>query len=127
LQLSECEHSIILQRGGELFGGQSVDLVSAVGDEVEHVAELRKALGESPHLIIGHPRGIPVERGRQVVGQHFSRIDRVNGLGKTLCVRQVRGFGLHPDEVTEGSHGERLGDGIVDSTSNLKVAIRRSC
>ena len=35
------------QRGGELLGGEAVDLVAAVGDEVEDEAHLAELLGEA--------------------------------------------------------------------------------
>jgi len=33
-----------------------------------HLAELD---GEGPHLLVVHPGGVPVEGGREVVGQHL--------------------------------------------------------
>ena len=75
-----------LQRGRELLGGQAVDLVPAVGDEVEHEAQLAQLLGEPAHLLVAHPGGVPVERGRQVVGQHLVGELGVDGVGEASGV-----------------------------------------
>ena len=48
---------------GKLLGRQAVDLVPAVGDEVEHEAQLAELFREPPHFLVAHARRVPVERG----------------------------------------------------------------
>ena len=43
----------------ELLAGEAVDLVAAVGDEVEDEAELPELLGEAAHLLVGHAGACP--------------------------------------------------------------------
>ncbi len=50
---------------------------------------LPELLGERAHLVVAHPGGVPVERGREVVGQHLVGVDRVDGVGELAGV--VRG------------------------------------
>ena len=61
LQARQREHPVLAQGGGELLGRHTVDLVSAVGHEVEDEAHLAEFLGEGPHLVVGHAGGVPVE------------------------------------------------------------------
>ena len=81
--------------------GQAVDLVAAVGDEVEDEAELAQLLRELAHLVVGHPGGVPVERRRQVVGEHLVRVHRVDRLGELASFLEVGRLGLHPEQVGE--------------------------
>ena len=76
LESGQGEHPVVAQGRRELLGGEAVDLVPAVGDEVEHEAELPELLGELPHLVVAQPGGVPVERRRQVVGEHLVRDTR---------------------------------------------------
>ena len=47
LQASQRQHAVLFERGRELLGGDAVDLVPAVGDEVEDEAQLTEFLGEA--------------------------------------------------------------------------------
>ena len=79
------------QRGGELLGGEAVDLVAAVGDEVEDEAQLAELLGEAAHLVVAHAGRVPVERRRQVVGEHLVGelgVDRVGELARVVRGRR---------------------------------------
>ena len=89
LRLGQGEHAVVDQRGGELLGGDAVDLMAAVGDEVEHEAGVADLLRERPHLVVAHTGRVPVERGRQVVGEHLVGELGVDRLGELLCL--VRG------------------------------------
>ena len=71
LQPGERQHAFLPQRRGELLGRQAVDLMAAVGDEVEDEPELAELFGEPLHLLVAHAGRVPVERRRQVVGQHL--------------------------------------------------------
>jgi hypothetical protein len=62
LQPCEGEHPVIAQRRGEFLGGEAVDLVAAVGDEIEHEAERSERLGEPAHLVVAETGRVPVER-----------------------------------------------------------------
>ena len=55
LQPSQRKHAVLLERAGELLGGDAVDLVSAVGHEVEDEAHLADFLWEGPHLVVLMP------------------------------------------------------------------------
>src|SRR5687768_9077938 len=46
LQAREGEHSILAEGGRELFARQTIDLMSAIRDEVEHEAELAELVRE---------------------------------------------------------------------------------
>ena len=82
LQARERQHSVLLQRGRELLRRQPVDLVPAVGDEVEDEAQLAQLLGKALHLFIAHAGGVPVEGRRQIVGEHFVRELGVDRFGE---------------------------------------------
>ena len=58
--------------------------MSAVGNEVEDEAELAQFFGKALHLFVGHARGVPVERWRQVVGQHLVGELGMNRFGEFL-------------------------------------------
>ena len=90
LQPSQRQHAVLLERAGELFGGDAVDLVSAVGHEVEDEAHLADFLGEGPHLVVGHAGGVPVERRREVVGQHLVGVDARGSRRRTAGRRRGR-------------------------------------
>jgi hypothetical protein len=47
----------------------------------------------------------------------------VDGLGEAPGVRQVRGLGLHPQEVGERGDSQRPGDRVLDSALYLVVAL----
>jgi hypothetical protein len=49
-------------------------------------------------------------------------VDRV---GELPGVGEVRGLGLHPEDVGERRHGERLGDRVRDAAAHLVVALGR--
>ena len=112
-----------LQGGGELLGRHTVDLVTAVGDEVEDEAHLAELLGEAPHLLVAHPGRVPVEGRRQVVGQHLLRELGVDRIGELAGLVEIRGLGLHPEDVGKRRRGERLGDGVGDAAAHLVVAL----
>ena len=76
LEPGEGEHPVVAQGCRELLGGESVDLVPAVRDEVEHEPQLPELHGELAHLVVAQPGRIPVERRRQVVGEHLLRDTR---------------------------------------------------
>src|SRR5271165_6517723 len=61
LQARQRQHSVLLEGSGELFGGEAVNLVSTVGDEVEDEPQLGQLFREALHLVIGHAGGVPVE------------------------------------------------------------------
>jgi hypothetical protein len=99
--------------------------VAAVGDEVEHEAELAQLLGEAPHLLVAHARRVPVERRREIVGEHLVRELRVDRLGE-----DARRGGRPSSSPSRGCRrterrGERLGDRVVDAAAHLVVAVRR--
>ena len=125
LQPGQREHALLPQRGGELLAGDAVDLVPAVGDEVEDEPHLAEFLWERPHLVVGHAGGVPVERGGQVVGQHLLGVHGVDRVGELLGVGEVGGLRLHPEDVGERRCGQRLGDRVRDAAADLVVALRR--
>ena len=124
LQPRQRQHAVLTQRGGELLGRHTVDLVAAVGHEVEDEAHLAEFLGEGPHLLVGHAGGVPVERRGQVVGQHLVRVHRMDGLGELPGVGQVGGLGLHPQQVRERCCGKGFRDRVRDAAAHLVVALR---
>ena len=79
------------KRGGELLGRDTVDLVPAVGDEVEDEPHRAELLGEPPHLVVAHAGRVPVERRREVVGQHHVGELGVDRLGELPGLGQIRG------------------------------------
>ena len=105
--------------------GDAVDLVSAVGDEVEDEAHLAEFLGEGPHLVVGHAGGVPVERRGQVVGHHLVGEFGMDRVGELPGVGEIGGLRLHPEDVGERRGGQRLGDRIRDAAAHLVVALRR--
>ena len=125
LEPGKGEHPVVAQGRRELLGGESVDLVPAVGDEVEHEPQLPELLGKLPHLVVAQPGRIPIERWRQVVREHLLRILVVDRQRESPGVVEVRGLRLHPQQVGERSGSKRLGDRIVDPTPDLVVALRR--
>ena len=125
LQSGQRKHAVLPQRGGELLGGDAVDLVSAVGDEVEDEAHLAELFGEGPHLVVGHAGGVPVERRREVVREHLVGVHGVDGLGELSGVGEVGRLGLHPEEVGERRRGKRFRDRIGYAAADLEVAFRR--
>src|SRR5690554_5414953 len=126
LETREREHAVVAERRGELLASEPVDLMAAVGDEVEDEADLPDGLRELAHLIIRHPGRIPVEGGREVIGEHLLGVDRVDRVGELLGLLVVGGLRLHPDDVAEGRRRERLRDGVIDAAANLIVAFRRA-
>lgn len=46
LQPSQRQHAVLPQRGGELLGSDAVDLMSAIGNEVEDEAHFPKLFGK---------------------------------------------------------------------------------
>ena len=124
LQAGEGQHALLLEGGRELLGGHAVDLVAAVGDEVEDEAHLAQLLGEALHLVVAHSGRVPVEGRRQVVGQHLVREHGVDRIGELAGVVEVRRLGFHPQEVGEGRRAERLRDGVGNAAADLVVALR---
>ena len=47
LQTRQRQHPVLPQRGGEVLGGEAIDLVAAIGDEVEDEAQLAQLFGEA--------------------------------------------------------------------------------
>ena len=81
--------------------------------------------GNCAHLVVAHAGGVPVERRREVVGQHLVRVDGVDRLGELAGVGEVRGLRLHPQQVRVRGGGQGLGDRVGDAAANLVVALRR--
>ena len=125
LEAGEGKHPIVTQRRRELLRGEAIDLMARIRDEVEDEAELPELLREAPHLVVRQPGGVPVERGRQVVGQHLVGILGMDRLGESPGILEIRGLRLHPQQVGERRGRERLGDRIVDPALDLVVALRR--
>src|SRR5690554_1490999 len=126
LETREREHAIVAERRSELLASEPVDLVAAVGDEVEDEADLPDGLRELAHLIIRHPGRIPVEGGREVIGEHLLGVDRVDRVGELLGLLVVGGLRLHPDDVAEGRRRERFHDRIIDAAADLIIALGRA-
>src|SRR6266480_3383395 len=101
LEAGEGEHAVLLEGHGELLRGEAVDLVTAVGDEVEYEAQLAEFLGKASHFLVAHAGGVPIERRREVVGEHLVWKLRVNCLGELARVIEVSGLCLHPEQVGE--------------------------
>src|SRR5206468_7258472 len=125
LQAGEGEHAVLLEGHGELLGGEAVDLVTTVGDEVEHEAQLAEFLGKAAHFLVAHAGGVPTERRREVVGEHLVGKLRVNRLAELARVIEVGGLGLHPEEVGEGRRRKRLGYGVRNTAAYLVVPFGR--
>ena len=98
----EGEHAVLPQGHRELLRGEAVDLVAAVGDEVEDEAQLAEFLWKASHFFVAHAGGVPIERWREIVGEHLVWKLRMNRLGELARVIKVGGFGLHPEQVGEG-------------------------
>ncbi len=114
-----------LRAVAKLLGGEAVDLVTAVGDEVEDEAQLAEFLGEASHFLVGHAGGVPTERRREVVGEHLVGELGVDRLGELARVIEVGGLGLHPEQVGEGRRRKRLGDGVRNAAAHLVVPLGR--
>ena len=123
LQPGQGEHAVALELGGELLCGEAVHLVAAVGDEVEDEAESAKLLGEVPHLFVAQARGVPIERRREVVGEHRVRVLGVDGFGESARIGEVRGLGLHPQQVRERCRSEGARDRVVDAPADPVVPV----
>ena len=123
LHLGQGQHPVLVEGGGQLLAGHPVDLMAAVGDEVEDEPQLAQLGREPAHLLVGHPGGVPVERRRQVVGQHLVGVHGVDRFGEGPGVFEVGGLGLHPQDVAEGGHGQRLGHRVVDAALHLVIAL----
>ena len=81
------------------------------------------SIRELAHLVVAQSGRIPVERRRQVVGEHLVRVLVVDRLGESLSVLEVGGLRLHPQQVGERRGSEGLGDGVVDPAPDLVVAL----
>ena len=125
LQARERQHAVLLERGRELFRRQPVDLVPAVGDEVEDEAELAQLLGKALHLFIAHAGGVPIEGRRQIISEHLIGEIGVNRFGELFGFFQVRRGGFHPQQVRERRGGERFRDCIIQTALHLVITVRR--
>ena len=125
LQAGQRQHAVLFEGGGELLGGDAVDLVSAVGHEVEDEAHLGELFGEGPHLVVAHPGGVPVERRGEVVGQHLVGELRMDRVGELPGIGEIRGLRLHPEQIGERRSSQRLGDRVRDAAAELVVTFGR--
>ena len=92
-------------------------------DELElepHGAQLLLELGDGGVVEVL----LPVERRRAVVGQQLVGELRLDALGELLRELQVRGAGLHPDQVGEGRVGLGAGDAGLQTVLDVVEALR---
>ena len=111
---------------GNVINGQGVGVEPTESDEVPGEPEGSDFALEALDGSIIHTSGIPVERGRQVVGQHLVRANSMDNGSELAALLNVGGSGLHPDEIgnggeVDGSHGT-----VVNTTDNTEVALTRA-
>ena len=85
LQARQRQHAVLTAGRWRTPRRQTVDLVSAVGDEVEDEAHLASSSGNCFISSSRHAGGVPVERWREVVGQHLVRELGVDRVGELLA------------------------------------------
>ena len=84
------------------------------GDELILVTHIRQLLLEAGDGFIIQ-LFLPVKRRRAVVGQQFTRIFRVNRIGKALRQLKVRGGSFTPHQVGIGRVGQPAADRLFDT------------
>ena len=105
----QVEHTQI--EGMEAGQGHELKLVA-------HGAQLALKGGDGGVVQVG----LPVERGRTVVGQQLAGKFGVDAFGEAPGLVQVGFGGFAPDHVGEGGIGQPAGDGGLDAILNIEEA-----
>ena len=108
----QVEHRVV--QGVEAGQGDELELVP-------HLAEFALELLDGAVVEVL----APVEGRRAVVGQQLVRVPRVDGIGELPRLIQVRGGGLHPEQVRVRRVREAAGDAGRDAVAHPEEALRR--
>ena len=111
---------------GNVVNGQSVGVETTEGDEVPGESEGSDVTLEPLDGVVVHTGGIPVERGRQVVGQHLVGTDSVDNGGELTALLNVGGGSLHPDEIGDGGEVDGTHGAVVNTTADTEVTLTRA-
>ena len=82
--------------------------------------------GKARHLRVRHPGGVPVERRREVVGEHLVGVGGVDGPGELRGVVEIGGLGLHPEQIGVGREREAPGGRVREAAADGVVALGRA-
>mmetsp|Transcript_61276 Transcript_61276/g.171345 ORF Transcript_61276/g.171345 Transcript_61276/m.171345 type:complete len:559 (+) Transcript_61276:287-1963(+) len=101
---------------------QRVAMEARQGDELPDVAQLREVPNEGLHLRVSHARGVPVERGAEVVGEHLVGHRRPHLLGELRRLGEDGLARLHPDAVRVGREGHSALDAELCASLDAVIA-----
>lgn len=121
-QLAIRPHANLAVRAGKLVADKGGGVKTSEGDELPAVTQASQASDVGLLLLSGHG-GLPVERGRQVVGELLLGPDGVDALGELLGLLVVGELGLHPDGVAVRGVGDGAVDGAVAAALETVVAL----
>ena len=125
LQPGQREHAVLLRAVANSSAASPSIWWPPYVMKLKTKPSLPSSSGNALHLLVAHAGRVPVERGREVVGQHLVRVHGVDRLRELAGVVEVRGLRLHPDQVGERRGRQRLGDRVLDPALDLVVALRR--
>jgi hypothetical protein len=100
------EHAFFGELAGKHVDAQGVAVEAGKGDELPGEAQGAQVADEGAHVVVGHASSVPVEGGRQVVGEHDVGVLGEDTLGELGGLGQDGGLGLHPEEVRVRSEGD---------------------
>src|SRR5689334_21890088 len=66
---------------------------------------------------------LPMERRRAVVRQQFTRKTRVNGLGETACLLEIRFRGFTPDQIGVRCVSQAADDRRIKAASKFEKSL----
>ena len=122
LQVDERRHALASVAVSQVEHGVVESVEASQGDELEHEAHLAQLLLELGDLLFVEVGG-PVEGRGAVVGEQLVRELSVDALGELLSQLEVRGTGLHPDQVSVRSVGLCTVDAGLDAVLDVVVAL----
>ncbi len=116
-------HALAYEARGQVEHRVVEHVESGQRDELEPVAHGGELLAEFRDRGLVQVRA-PVERWRAVVGEQLVRIDAPDALGELSGHAEVRGGGLHPEQVGVRRVGQASGDARPDAVPDPVEPLR---